>query len=82
MHGKNCLLHMVPPHFGRLFCPPGFGEFMGDSYAGYCAEAMVSRESTATSDTFIEEVPISIPNNSMYYFLSQQSCKIMGSVQM
>jgi len=40
---------------------------MGDSVSGYCADATVFCVCASTTDTLIDDVPMSIPNNNMLF---------------
>ena len=42
-----------------------------DSVSGYCAAAIHACVAASTTDTLIEDVPTSIPNNNMYTILPE-----------
>src|ERR1700679_3703800 len=50
---------------GDCSAQPGCKTMIGDSSSGYCAEAITFCDAASTTDTFIEDVPISIPNNNI-----------------
>src|SRR6185503_9728350 len=52
---------------GDCSAQPGCKAMIGASSSGYCAEATTFCAAASTTETFTDEVPISIPNNNIYY---------------
>jgi hypothetical protein len=46
------------------------------SSSGYCADVISFRDWASTTETFIEEVPMSIPNNSIIAIINPLQIKI------
>jgi hypothetical protein len=65
-----CSHHML----GDCSAQPVCSDFMGDSTSGYCADAIDCCVARPQQTTLTDEVPISIPNNSINLFLD--GCKI------
>src|ERR1700754_4492406 len=58
---------------GDCSAQPGCRAIMGDSSSGYCADASAFCDAASTTETFIEDVPISIPSNNMIFDLTRRA---------
>src|SRR5690606_2824890 len=54
---------------GSCSAQPGCSDRIAASFSGYCVEAIFLFEWASMTDTFIDEVPKSIPNNNIFFFL-------------
>jgi hypothetical protein len=71
LHGSGQgMLRLLPPHLGDCSAQPGWAQVMGDSvHQDTAPRPHFLRICINNAQTFTDEVPISIPNSSIFSYI-------------